>query len=218
MFARLTLARTIPFVVLFLAAASMARAQDPPPRIPLFVVDLHGTFPRFPSDVPIADSRGLQLGELPGPGLGFQVGAHFYPLKWKAITFGIGGEFTANRSRSTPAATADPSILATEERFSAGSGQLSFNFGTGSGWSYISGGIGQSQWSIVPAGQEPFNKDVDRLKTVNYGGGARWFIKPHLAFSFDVRFYAISPTQPEFGFPGGPRTTLLIIGAGMSLK
>ena len=32
-----------------------------------------------------------------------------------------------------------------------------------------------------------------RLKTINYGGGARWFAKAHVAFSFDVRFYAINP-------------------------
>ena len=35
--------------------------------------------------------------------------------------------------------------------------------------------------------------DDEPLNTINYGGGARWFIKPHVAFSFDVRFYAINP-------------------------
>ena len=36
--------------------------------------------------------------------------------------------------------------------------------------------------------------DQQRVETINYGGGARWFIKPRLAFSIDVRFYAVSPT------------------------
>jgi hypothetical protein len=43
-------------------------------------------------------------------------------------------------------------------------------------------------------------------------------MKSHLAFSFDVRFYAINPGAASNEFPGTPRTTLLVIGAGMSLK
>ncbi len=35
------------------------------------------------------------------------------------------------------------------------------------------------------------------LPTVNYGGGARWFIKHHLAFSLDVRVYEIQPGSPS---------------------
>jgi hypothetical protein len=50
-------------------------------------------------------------------------------------------------------------------------------------------------------------------------------MKSHLAFSFDVRLYAVSPGTPEPGFffnggpaPGSPRTKLMIIGAGVSVK
>jgi hypothetical protein len=83
----------------------------------------------------------------------------------------------------------------------------------------VSGGIGVSNWALVPQGQEGFPADSESLKTINYGGGARWFIKPHLAFSFDVRFYAINPGTPYLaGTLGSPRTTLMIIGAGISLK
>jgi hypothetical protein len=45
-----------------------------------------------------------------------------------------------------------------------------------------------------------------------------------VAFSFDVRFYAINPGPAAIKpgtatiFPGTPRTTLLIIGAGISVK
>jgi hypothetical protein len=213
-------ARTIALAAsIVLAAPGLARAQEPPPRIPWFVVDLHGTVPLFPSsDELLADSRGLRsLAELPGPGLGLQVGLHVYPLRWRAITFGIGGEITANRSRQTPPEGAE-NLRPSEEKFLSAGPQLSFNFGSGTGWSYLSGGIGLSQWSLVPEGQEPLDSDSDRLKTINYGGGARWFAKPHLAFSFDVRFYAVNPGTPSFGFPGSPRTTLLVIGAGVSMK
>ena len=104
------------------------------------------------------------------------------------------------------------------EKFLTISPQLSLNFGTGKGWSYLSGGLGVSQWSIVPDGQDPLPADVEKLKTLDYGGGARWFAKKHVAFSFDVRFYVISPTLPTSGLPGSPRTTLVVLGAGLSLK
>ena len=104
------------------------------------------------------------------------------------------------------------------ERFTYLAPQLSLNFGTGAGWSYLSGGIAASKWSVVPNSSVPLLPDDERLKTIDYGGGARWFAKPHLAFSLDVRFYAINPSSPAPGLPGAPRTTLFVIGAGISLK
>ena len=196
-------------LVMCLTFCSRARAQEPPPRLGPFVVDFHGTFPTFPNDVvPLANSRGLSLAELPGLGIGVDMGAHVYLLKWRAVTFGLGGEVTFGRAHSTPVT----------ERFLSAAPQLSFNFGTGHGWSYLSGGIGKSVWSIHPDGEEPGEADLEPLKTINYGGGARWFAKQHLAFSFDIRFYAIDPGTPQFGFPGSPRTTLMIMGAGISVK
>jgi len=206
-------------------AARPVHAQDAPPRIGPFVVDLHGTIPRFPTDDLLAQSRGMKLAELPGSGLGLQVGVHLYLLRWRAVTFGVGGELAASRARQTPAALPAEAIAAgiqpvrpAEERFTSIAPQLSFNFGTGHGWSYISGGLGQSVWSIVPEGQEDYPPDTDRLKTINYGGGARWFAKSHVAFSFDVRFYAINPGSAAYRFTQSPRTTLLVIGAGVSVK
>jgi hypothetical protein len=207
-------------------AACPVHAQDPPPRIGPFVIDLHGTVPRFPSDdVRLAQSRGMMLAELPGSGLGLQVGVHLYLLRWRAVTFGVGGELAASRARQTPPALSAAAIAAgiqpvrpAEERFTSIAPQLSFNFGTGHGWSHISGGLGQSVWSIVPEGQEDYPPDTARLKTINYGGGARWFAKSHVAFSFDVRFYAINPGSAAYRFTQSPRTTLLVIGAGVSVK
>jgi hypothetical protein len=206
----------IAFVIL-IASATSAFAQDPPPRIPWFAVDVHGSVPLFPNSPVLADSRNLTLPELPGRGLGVQIGLHLYPLRWRAIMFGIGGEVAGNRSRHAPPAGVTD-VRATEEKFLTASPQLSFNFGTGHGWSYLSGGVGVSQWSVIPEGREPFPGDSERLKTINYGGGGRWFAKPHLAFSFDVRFYAINPGSPYLGHPGSPRTTLKINSAGISLK
>jgi outer membrane protein with beta-barrel domain len=196
---------------------SVARAQEPPPKIGPFVLDLHATVPRFPNeDSQLAQSRGMDLGELPGAGLGVQVGAHVYVLRIKVITFGLGAEAAVGRARQTPASGS--TLKPTEERFSTFAPQLSFNFGNGHGWSYLSGGLGVSNWALVHEGDDVTPADTEALKTLNYGGGARWFAKPHLAFSLDVRIYAISPGTPYLNNTGSPRTNLLVIGAGVSIK
>ena len=204
--------------------ARPALAQDPPPKIPVFAVDVHATVPRFPSEDPLlAASRGMQIAELPGSGLGMQAGVHVYLLRLRAVAVGVGGELTVGRASQTPEMIATTStttvtpLRASEERFTSLSPQLSLNFGNGSGWSYLSAGMGTSTWSIEPAGLTDYPPNSDRVKTINFGGGARWFIKSHLAFSFDVRFYAINPGAVD-RYPATPRTTLLVIGAGMSLK
>jgi hypothetical protein len=205
-------------MLIALIAAKPAGAQDPPPQIGPFVVDLHATVPRFPQDQQLAQSRGMTLAELPGSGLGVLAGVHVYPLRWRAITFGLGGEIATGRSRQTPTA-AQTAVRPATERLTTITPQLSFNFGTGNGWSYISGGLGRSIWAVVPQGQDGFPADSEKLKTISYGGGARWFMKTHVGFSFDVRFYAINPGTPFFaGALGSPRTTLLFIGAGVSVR
>jgi hypothetical protein len=207
-----------PALLLVIAAAAPVAAQDPPPRIPFVVLDFHAIVPKFPSeDGQLAASRGMNLAELPGRGLGLHAGLHLYPLRWRAVTFGVGGEVATSRSRQTPGQGVE-NVRPTEERFRTIAPQLSFNFGTGNGWSYLSGGLGRSTWGLKVQGDQDAFADTDPLKTINYGGGARWFIKPHLAFSFDVRFYAINPGTADGARPGSPRTTLLVIGAGVSVK
>jgi hypothetical protein len=199
-------------------ATAPAAAQETPPRIGPIVIDLHGTVPRFPDEDPaLAASRGLSVSELPGRGFGVQAGAHVYFFRWRAITFGFGGEIVLARAKETPPPAA-VGLQAVSEEFRSLGSQLSFNFGSGKGWSYLSGGIGRSNWSIVPDKVPRLPVDDEVLKTINYGGGARWFIRPHLAFSFDVRFYALNPGTPSAGNPASPRTTFLSIGAGISVK
>src|SRR5262245_15702554 len=204
------------FVLLSSASAS---AQEPPPRIGPFVLDVHATVPRFPSDnAQLAASRGLSPAQLPGTGLGIQIGAHVYVLRLKAITFGLGAEVATGRATKTP----DPSsgLAPTEERFSTFAPELSFNFGNGHGWSYLSGGVGAANWAIYPTQTGKGPADVERLKTLNYGGGARWCAKLHLAFSLDVAIYLIRPGTPYYPPPavGSRHRNLLVIGPGVSIK
>lgn len=203
----------------WMVCAARVGAQEPPPPIPRFVVDFHATVPLFPNDAQqLADSRSLNVTELPGRGFGGQVGAHVYLVRWRAVTIGAGGEVIVASATSTPPADPTSSLVAVEERLVSASPQLSFNFGTGHGWSYLSGGVGRSVWSLHETALVPGSADVESLQTFNYGGGGRWFIKNHLAFSLDVRFYEIQSGTPVPPLPGSPRTRMLIIGAGISLK
>ena len=212
--------RAVLLMCLVVCRAAEAQAQEERPRIGPFVVDLHITVPKFGDDVQLAASRGLTQAELPGPGFGLGGGVHVYLFKIKSVTVGLGGQSTIGRSGATPdVVVGTPSTLhAVTEEFKSISPQLSLNFGNGHGWSYLSGGIGRSIWSIVPDGGSPRPADEERLSTINYGGGARWFIKTHLAFSLDVRLYEIQGGTPQQGLPGSPRSLLLTIGAGISLK
>lgn len=203
-------------IVSFVAAP--VGAQDPPPPIGRVVVDVRGSVPKFPADPLLAASRDLDVRELPGLGIGFDAGAHLYLLKWKATTLGLGGQVTMARAHSSPRAANGQAGRPVTERFLSIAPQLSLNFGTGAGWSYLSGGVGRSTWSIVPDAVRAQPADEETLRTLNYGGGARWFIKRHLAFTFDVRFHKIEPGTPHGGLAGSPRTTLLIMGAGIALK
>ena len=155
----------------------------------------------------------MELAELPGRGLGVQVGAHLYPLRWRAVTFGIGGELAASRARKTPPqGAAEPASLdgAVHVDCAAALFQLRHR-------SRVE--LSERRASGSPRGRSCRKDrrtdpaDSEKLKTINYGGGARWFIKSHLAFSFDVRFYAINPgpafdrgrTEPCAPAARGPR-------------
>ena len=199
-------------------------AQGPPPPLPRVVLDLQGFLPVFPNDAtqladsrPADSTRSLLVTELPGAGLGGRAGAHVYLFKYKAITLGVGGDVAFGRSSSTPA-EGSTGLRPVDERLITGDGQVSLNFGTGHGWSYVSGGAGRSRWSLHPSGGAETSADLESLPTMNYGGGARWFIRKHLAFSLDGRIYEIQPGTATAGRPGSPRTRLFTVGAGISLK
>jgi hypothetical protein len=208
-------------LVLCLAVCPRATAQQGP-RIGPVVADVHLTFPKFPSDsMDLAASRGLKQTDLPGLGRGIDAAAHVYLFKWRAVTFGVGGNIMIGRSISTPpqaVAGQQATGVAVTERLTGIAPQISLNFGNGNGWSYLSGGIGQAQWYIVPEGRSATAADEEQIKTINYGGGARWFKKKHIGFSLDVRFYAINPGTPVGRLPGSPRTRLFVFGAGVSVK
>ncbi len=197
------------------ADAQPAPINDVKPIGP-FVVDLRGSFTRLGGDAQLAASRGIPPEQLPSLGLGIEAGAHWYPLRLKRVTFGLGASWLSVRAATSPDLEKTPSAVAMVTRFSALNPQVSFNFGNKRGWSYISGGILTSVLSLDRKDQP--RRPSPGLKTINYGGGARWFAKPHLAFSFDVRFYAVNPAVATVEYLGNPRRTLTVFSTGISIQ
>jgi hypothetical protein len=209
-----------------LTLPAAARAQDPVP-LPIFdepigpfVVDVRGVWARFKKDGAIATDLGVEASELPGRGLGLVVGGHVYPIRTRSFALGLGGELLLRAHGShtiAPAAEAGPDGPTVVTKMTALSPQLSLNFGRRAGWSYLSGGIGRASFT-TELEDTPFEDPEARPMTINYGGGARWFAKKHLAFSFDLRFYAIRPQDETIGRPAFPRKTVMVFSAGISTR
>jgi hypothetical protein len=94
--------------------------------------------------------------------------------------------------------------------------QVSFNFGTHEGWSYLSGGYGTSSTHAevsIPASFDGESGSRNRrTSTLNFGGGARWFLREHLAVGFDVRFHRLRASGTV------PSTQILGLSVGVSLR
>jgi len=197
-------------------------AQDTQPEdLPIgkYVVDARVTFPKFKQDPAVSGALGVATDNLPTRGLGFVLGAHWYPVRLGIVTLGFGGEITkAGRNNTKNTGTeADPVNVIVNTSFSAVSPQISFNFGARDGWSYISGGLGRSNLTTQREDQ-PLPPPETGIKTINYGGGARWFFKKHLAVNFDIRFYAVNPQLATATRPGYPRMTIMSWVGGISVR
>ena len=202
---------------LLLTTPAAATAQEAEPIGP-FVVDVRGSLPQYDQNEQLAANEDLLPSQLPSRGLGIDVGGHLYPVRWRWITLGVGIRLLASAgdrapSKNDPVADG-PTVRTT---FITASPQLSFNFGSREGWSYVSGGLGSSQLAIsTESGQDDGSQR--RARTINYGGGARWFIKRHLAFTLDFRFYSIRALPATETEPGTSRIKLVAFNAGISFK
>ncbi len=99
--------------------------------------------------------------------------------------------------------------------------QVSLNFGHSLGWSYLSAGLGQTRVKSEAETQSTIQYlpvDSGWVKTINYGGGARWFVNDHFGVGFDLRWYKLSIVEPSATSPGAPRASLLTLAVGVSLK
>jgi hypothetical protein len=196
-------------LLILVIVPGIARAQvtsEPPGSV---AFDLRGTtlgvpqtsdfYPDLPGDTIV-----------PARGFGLEAGAHFYPWRGGSRSLGLGADLFWTRGSATPTAnssTADGTItgialpdVAVSMRVL--SPQLSINFGTSRGWSYLTVGAGRA-WVRSTAARESVARAVG---DVNTGAGARWFLSDHLGIGFDLRLHWI----------GG--SALFAASAGFSLK
>ena len=220
-----------------LLMSTPAAAQLSPPSTPgPYVIDIRAPMSGLPSTSgfhPVLPANTL----VPKRGFGLGVGGHVYVVRLGVSRVGLGVDVlrvrgtavTPATSSTSPANTGPPSssdALSTAGQIdvamtmTAVAPQLSFNFGTREGWSYLSGGYGVAQIRTEATGEQesPLTgrttlvRDDGRSASINYGGGARWFIRDRVAVGFDLRFHRIAAVGTR------PVAKLVVASVGLSVR
>jgi hypothetical protein len=199
--------------VLWLGLCAPAAGQTAAPDRPgPYAIDVRVTTISLPQDPgfypPVSSTTAV-----PSRGWGIDAGAHVYPLQLGAARLGIGGMLL--RARGTVSLESLPAVAALVTTVAP---QVSVNFGSRAGWSYLSAGIGRATLTtrVSTAGTAPERLlDSGSRSSMNFGGGARWFARSHLAFTFDVRFHMVRAGGDVMPTPG---TTLTAVSAGIALR
>ena len=217
--------RVLAVVVLLLSAP--AAAQTNTDRLPWFVVDAHAATVGLPqAEGWVPDLTGTPV--FPGRNWGIAGGATVYPFRMGRMTIGVGASLIAGRGSADTVtvtgsgSTAVETVTAVVHTAATSlAPQLSLNFGRRLGWSYISAGIGRTKVSsrsdaigttlgvTVPSAWN---------QALNFGGGARWFMKPRLGAGFDVRFVQLGSRSPTAVLASARRTRMWNISAGISIQ
>lgn len=218
-------------VGLLLPICSAAQTDAPPGP---YAIDVRGALGSLPQDASFFPPAPTGT-PIPTGGAGFDIGGHLYLFHLGPARLGLGlnlFQVGAEASPATPSTSGSgtpprPTVPQVTTRVRLFTPQLSFNFGSSRGWSYLSAGVGQitvstatSAFATGSSDTAPITpartRDTSALQTVNFGGGARWFNTQHLAFSFDVRFHKARGRSK-----GGVSTvpvTLVTASAGISLR
>ena len=201
--------------ILLTAAEVAGQPYEPLGR---FVIDARGTLARLKENPVLASSLEVAPSNLPTRALGLSAGFHWYPVRSRFVSFGLGGEVLVARDSRTAEQTGEtverPTVTT---RLSSVSPHISLNFGRRDGWSYISGGIGRARLTAERDGG-PSADGAGRTRALHYGGGARWFTGPHLAVSVDLRFYTVNERPASAARPGFPRSRMMVISTGISMR
>jgi len=170
-----------------------AQTLTPGPPGPHFVVDIRGATSGIPTGAGLYPTV-PDGGSVPARGFGYDIGAHVYLFNLGPARVGLGAGMIKVRG-TAPDATATVDVFVP---------QLSFNFGTADGWSYLSLGAGTARVNAEETGSS---------SAINAGGGARWFIRRHLAIGFDLRLHKIGADGDTMG-----SATLFSASVGFSVK
>ena len=191
-------------------------APDPPGP---YVIDVHGVSIGLPEGAvffpPVA--AGVPA---PSRGAGFDVGAHVYAGRLGSARLGFGANLVNVRGKAIPQRAAPTTTTSATPEGPPGAAvdlrtlasQVSFNFGTEDGWSYLGAGAGFTEVIARTLAPVEARRESGRLLTINAGGGARWFLTRHIAFGFDARLYRVAAADTM------PASMLFAISAGVSLR
>jgi hypothetical protein len=193
-------------------------AQGVPAPPGPYVVDVRGVSSGLPQGVvflpPVPAGTSV-----PSRGNGFDVGGHIYVGRFRGAQLGFGASLmsvsgNAVQPRTTPATTTSAPSGPSEVRVALRTiaPQVSLNFGTEDGWSYLSAGVGMTEVDARTVDFVESSGDSGRVMTINAGGGARWFVKRRLAVGFDARLHRLAQTDTVSA------SMLFSIAAGISLR
>jgi hypothetical protein len=194
------------------APASAQTAARPGP----WVLDVRGVTSPVPTDPDYYPPLAAVL--VPERGFGVDVGAHVYLFNLGPARVGIGASFMSVRSTAESATETDEETGETIPgqrltlRLQTIAPQVSFNFGTRDGWSYLSAGMGSSSVDTTASGGVEGERKSGQLRSVNVGGGARWFMTSRIAFGIDLRLHQIAAGTDT------DRNSVFAIGAGFSIR
>jgi len=202
---------------LIAAAALMAAAPaagQTRARPDSWVLDIRGVTSAVPTDATFYPTLTSTI--VPSRGFGADVGGHVYLFNLGPARVGLGATvMTVRATVSAPASTQEESVEPGQRvtlTLRAVAPQISFNFGSRDGWSYLSAGLGLGSVNSRTENALPGEQESGRLRVVNYGGGARWFFTPRLAFGIDLRAYQLAAGA------GTPRVNAFAVGAGLSVR
>jgi hypothetical protein len=199
--------------------AALAQQED---KIAPFVIDVRGAFMSLDA-AGSAFPLGLEKAQLPSRGLGLDIGAHVYPIRGRVVSLGVGASLLFVRSEKAPdvpeGAEPDPTDPTVRTRIKGFTPQVSLNFGSRRGYSYVSAGIG-TMTRAIDATEGVMLEEVTgdtRARTLNYGGGARWFATSRVAFSFDLRFYRVAEQEATTSSVSLPQQRFFVGSVGISI-
>lgn len=217
-----TAAAVVLAIVPLIPAAASAQVSTPGP----YVIDVRGVMSGSPGDAsfypPVTAST-----RVPQRAFGLSGGAHVYPFRFGLSRLGVGVDVvrvrgTADTEASTASSSQTAGVASTgtvtaSMTVTTIAPQISFNFGTRDGWSYLSAGYGttMTRGHVTIPNSAASGASASRERhsaTINIGGGARWFLREHLAVGFDVRFHRLRATN------GTPSKQIVALSVGVSLR
>ena len=219
-------------------------AQGAPSKPGPYAIDIRGATSGIPSATTFyPDGPASVL--IPRRGFGGSIGGHIYLVSIGSARLGLGIDFVRVRGTANTPALPDEDSDNSKDSNGSKAGdvtevpgttgfvtdkplrsaltvdavvpQISFNFGSRDGWSYLSAGYGsvRTRGSVTgevatsPGGTTTLER-IRQGRSINVGGGARWFLREHVAAGFDVRFHRMAIR--------GQQTTIVVASVGASLR